>query len=84
MVGKGEKGRRSVLREAELDGQGWSSLRQNICLESRVRTRGEKDCRKFRRLLRRNKPSVSVKNIYGTRHLVDRRYADIFPRTLPK
>lgn len=78
------KGRRSVLREAELDGQGWSSLRQNICLESRVRTRGEKDCRKFRRLLRRNKPSVSVKNIYGTRHLVDRRYADIFPRTLPK
>lgn len=84
MVGKGEKGRRSVLRKAELDGQGWSSLRQNICLESRVRTRGEKDCRKFRRLLRRNKPSVSVKNIYGTRHLVDRRYADIFPRTLPK
>lgn len=49
-----------------------------------VRTHGEKDCWKFRWLLRRNKPSVSVKNIYGMRHLVDRRYADTFPCILPE
>lgn len=83
---KVEKKEKVCLREVGLD-KGWSSLRQKIYLEgwtAEVRTRGEKDCWKFRWLLRRNKPSVSVKNIYDMRHLVDRRYTDTFPCTLPK
>lgn len=55
---KVEKKEKVCLREVGLD-KGWSSLRQKIYLEgwtAEVRTRGEKDCWKFRWLLRRNKP----------------------------
>lgn len=86
MLGERERKVRKKENEVCLKELGkWMVKPKTKDLFGAERTRGEKDCWKFRWLLRRNKSSVSAKNIYGMRHLVDRRYVmDIFPCTLPK
>lgn len=80
MLGERERKVRKKENEVCLKELGkWMVKPKTKDLFGAERTRGEKDCWKFRWLLRRNKSSVSAKNIYGMRHLVDRRYVmDIF------